>query len=144
MLPLHMRSVEASSWSSYNSWFDLLHLLGGRVLWTTSQTQCANTKILSPSRALLPIYAGSKSGTILKVKSPICLCSNTRLKCAGLVKGCASQQQILFVQNPIIVSRKEFCVCGIFCLEKLSLVIFSVTRVQSVVVREGEGLEYKM
>lgn len=43
-----------------------------------------------------------------------------------------------------MISREEFFVCGIFCLEKLSLMIFSVTRVQSVVVREGEGLEYKM
>lgn len=43
-----------------------------------------------------------------------------------------------------MINRKEFSVCGIFCLEKLSLVIFSVTRVQSVVVCEGEGPEYKM
>lgn len=78
------------------------------------------------------------------MKSPIYLCSNTQLKCAGLVKGCASQQQILFVQNPIMISHEEFFVCVAFFALKNSLMIFSVTRVQSVVVREGEGLEYKM
>lgn len=97
-----------------------------RVQWTTSQTQRENTKILSPSRALLLIYAGSKSGIILNVKSPIYLCSNTQLKCAGLVKGCAWQQQILFVQNPIMISREEFFLCVAFFALKNSLSWFSL------------------
>lgn len=43
-----------------------------------------------------------------------------------------------------MISREEFFVCGAFFALKNSLSWFSVTRVQSVVVREGEGLEYKM